>query len=193
MEQRVLGSSGIVVAEIGRGCMSMSWAYVGDGTDEESAAVVRRALDLRVTLLDSADVYGPFTNEDLVGRALGDRRPEAVLATKVGLVVGPKGGYPLRNDARPERTLREVDGSLRRPRTDVIDLCFLHRVDRAVPLEESRGAMASLVQAGKVRAIGLSEVEVDQLEENVGAAGVDLSGDDLAALSAIPEPVGGRY
>ena len=161
---RTLGSSGLEVGAVGLGCMPMSWAYAGDASDVESIEVIRRALDMGVTLLDTSDVYGPFTNEELVGRALEGRRDQAVIATKAGLVVGPNGGYPLRNDARPEHIREAIDGSLRRLRTDVIDLYQLHRIDPAVPLEESWGAMADLVTAGKVRALGMSESSVGELE-----------------------------
>jgi aryl-alcohol dehydrogenase-like predicted oxidoreductase len=164
MNSRTLGSSAIAVGEIGLGCMPMSWAYVGESSEMESIQVIHRALDLGVTLLDTADAYGPFTNEELVGRALEGHRERAVLATKAGLVVGPNGGYPMRNDARPEHIREAVDGSLRRLRTDVIDLYQLHRIDPSVPLEESWGTMAGLVQAGKVRALGMSEAGVDELE-----------------------------
>ena len=144
--------------------MPMSWAYVGDASDEDPTRVIHRALDLGVTLLDTADCYGPFTNEDLVGRALDGHRDRAVIATKAGLVVGPTGGYPMQNDARPAHIREAADGTLRRLRTDVIDLYQLHRIDPDVPLEESWGAMAELVGAGKVRALGLSEANVEQLE-----------------------------
>ncbi|HZD17766.1 MAG TPA: aldo/keto reductase [Actinomycetota bacterium] len=164
MERRRLGPDGPEVGEIGLGCMSMSWAYYGGGSEDESIRVIHRALELGITLFDTADVYGPFTNEELVGRALQGRRGDAVIATKVGVRVGPNGGYPLLRDARPERILQEVEGSLRRLRTDAIDLYYLHRVDPEVPLEEQWGAMASLVQAGKVRSIGLSEPTLDELE-----------------------------
>lgn len=149
---------------IGLGCMPMTWAYVGDATDAGSIDVIHRAVELGVTFFDTADVYGPFTNEDLVGRALEGRRDDVTLATKVGLVVGPNGGYPVDNDARPERIRMEIDGSLERLRTDVIDLYYLHRVDGKVPLEESWSAMAGLVADGKVRSLGLSEVGIDELE-----------------------------
>ena len=165
MNTRTLGSSGRQVGAIGLGCMPMSWAYVGDETaDEDPTRVIHRALDLGVTLLDTADCYGPFTNEDLVGRSLDGHRHRAVIATKAGLVVGPTGGYPMQNDARPAHIREAVDGSLRRLRTDVIDLYQLHRIDPDVPLEESWGAMGELVVAGKVRALGLSEANVEQLE-----------------------------
>jgi aryl-alcohol dehydrogenase-like predicted oxidoreductase len=144
--------------------MPMSFGYVDAPSEDDPVRVIRRALELGVAMLDTADVYGPFVNEELVGLALEGRRDEAVVATKVGLVVGPDGGYPLLRDARPERIADEIHGSLRRLGTDAVDLYYLHRVDEKVPLEESWGAMASLVQAGLVRALGLSEVGVDELE-----------------------------
>ncbi|MGB8651994.1 MAG: aldo/keto reductase [Mycobacteriales bacterium] len=159
---RTLGSSGPSVGPIGLGCMGMSWAYGETQRDDEtSVAVIRRALDLGVTLIDTADVYGPFTNEELVGRALAGRRDEAVLATKVGLVVTDG---QMARDGRPEHVREGIEASLRRLRTDHVDLYQLHRVDDAVPLAETWGAMAELVQQGKVRHLGLSEVDVAQLE-----------------------------
>lgn len=154
------------VSAIGLGCMSMSWAYVdrsGDTDDATSIAVIRRAVELGVTHVDTADVYGPHHNEDLVGRALeGDA--ETFVATKVGLTPGPNGGYPLAYAASPERIRTEVEGSLRRLRRDAIDLYYLHRVDPVVPLEDSWGAMADLVAQGKVRMLGMSEASVEELE-----------------------------
>jgi aryl-alcohol dehydrogenase-like predicted oxidoreductase len=144
--------------------MPMNWAYGGETDEAEGFRAIRRALDLGMTLLDTADVYGPSTNEDLVGRALEGHRERAILATKVGLVVGPNGGYPLANDARPEHIREAIDASLARLRTDVIDLYQLHRIDPGVPLEESWGAMAELVSAGKVRTLGLSEASVEEIE-----------------------------
>jgi aryl-alcohol dehydrogenase-like predicted oxidoreductase len=164
VKTRTLGSSAIAVGEIGLGCMPMSWAYAGEPSEAESIRVIHRALDLSVTLLDTADAYGPFTNEELVGRALEGHRERAVLATKAGLLVGPNGGYPMRNDARPEHIREAVDGSLRRLRADVIDLYQLHRIDPNVPLEESWGTMSDLVGVGKVRALGMSEANVEELE-----------------------------
>jgi aryl-alcohol dehydrogenase-like predicted oxidoreductase len=169
MERRPLGSSGLEVSRIGLGCMPMSWAYLGDASkaeasEAESIRVIQRAVELGVNHFDTADVYGPYTNEELVGRALSDRREEVVLATKVGVKVGPGGGYPLLRDARPERILEEVEGSLRRLRTDVIDLYYLHRIDEKVPFEDQWGAMVSLVEAGKVRALGLSEASIEEME-----------------------------
>ena len=163
MDQRILGSGGPSVGAVGLGCMPMNWAYSGDTSEDEAFRAIHRAIDLGVTLLDTADVYGPFTNEDLVGRALEGRRDQVVLATKVGLTVGPNGGYPLSNAGRPEHIRAAIDASLQRLRTEVVDLYQLHRIDPAVPLEESWGAMADLVQAGKVRALGLSEANVDEI------------------------------
>jgi aryl-alcohol dehydrogenase-like predicted oxidoreductase len=163
MEQRALGATGIGVGEIGLGCMPMNWAYIGDASEAESIRVIHRAFELGVTFFDTADVYGPFLNEELVGRALAEH-PEAVVATKVGLEVGPDGGYPLLNAARPDRIREEIEGSLARLRREAIDLYYLHRVDPDVPLEESWGAMSDLVEAGKVRTLGMSEVSVEELE-----------------------------
>ncbi|MGZ5345595.1 MAG: aldo/keto reductase [Actinomycetota bacterium] len=148
---------------IGLGCMPMSFGYFGD-TDDDPIALIRRAVELGVTHVDTSDVYGPFTNEELVGEALEAVRDRVGIATKVGLLVGPNGGYPLVNDARPEHIVDAVEASLRRLRVDEVDLYYLHRIDPGVPFEESWGAMANLVEAGKVRALGLSEVTIEQLE-----------------------------
>ncbi len=159
---RTLGAGGPEVGAVGLGCMGMSWAYgAAERDDEQSKDVVRRALDLGVTLIDTADVYGPFTNEQLVGEALLGRRDEAFLATKVGLVLID--GTMSRN-GRPEHVRAAIDASLRRLRTDRVDLWQLHRVDESVPLEETWGAMAEAVAAGKVRFLGMSEVGVDELD-----------------------------
>jgi aryl-alcohol dehydrogenase-like predicted oxidoreductase len=162
MQQRRIGSGGFQVGAIGLGCMPMTWAYrESDRDDERSLATIRRALDLGVTLFDTADAYGPYTNELLVGRALHGRRDEVVIATKVGLIAHPELGM-LRN-GRPEHIRKACEASLRRLQVDCIDLYQLHRVDPNVPLEESWGTMADLVREGKVRALGLSEVSVDEL------------------------------
>ena len=161
---RSLGQGAVPVGAVGLGCMGMTWAYnPAERDDDRSVATLHRALDLGVTLIDTADVYGPFTNEDLVGRALGRRRDEAVLATKCGLVVG-EGGAPreARPDGRPEHVREAIDASLQRLGTEHVELYQLHRVDADVPLAESWGAMAETVASGKARAIGLSEVSVEQ-------------------------------
>ena len=161
---RRLGDQGPQVGAIGLGCMGLSWAY-GKASDQATATrVVAAALEAGVTLIDTADVYGPFTNEELVGGALAGRRDEAVLATKVGLVVRDKATFDIGRDGRPEHVREAIDASLRRLGTDRVELYQLHRVDPEVPVEETWGAMAELVAEGKVRALGLSEVSVDELE-----------------------------
>ena len=163
---RTLGAGGPPLGAVGLGCMGMTWAYsAAERDDETSIAVIHRALELGVTLIDTADMYGPFTNEELVGRALADRRDEAVLATKVGLVVeeGPP-NYRMARDGRPEHVREAIDASLKRLGVDHVDLYQLHRVDENVPVEETWGAMAEVVAAGKARAIGMSEATVDELE-----------------------------
>jgi aryl-alcohol dehydrogenase-like predicted oxidoreductase len=143
--------------------MPMSWAY-GAGDDGESISVIHRALELGVSFLDTSDVYGPFTNEELVGRAIAGRRDEVVIATKGGFVVEDRANYVLARDGRPEHIREACEGSLVRLGVDSIDLYYLHRVDPEVPVEDSYGVMAELVAEGKVRALGLSEVDVDTLE-----------------------------
>jgi aryl-alcohol dehydrogenase-like predicted oxidoreductase len=159
---RTLGPSGPSVGAVGLGCMGMSWAYgAAERDDTQSREVLRRALDLGVTLIDTADVYGPFTNEELVGSGLAGRRDEAFLATKCGLVVGSDG---MTRNGRPEHVRAAIDASLQRLGTDRVDLWQLHRVDPEVPVEETWGAMAEQVAAGKALALGMSEVGVAELE-----------------------------
>ncbi|KAA0935062.1 aldo/keto reductase [Streptomyces apricus] len=148
------------VSRIGLGAMGMSHGYTGAGTDEaESVRTVHRALELGVTFIDTAEVYGPYTNEELVGRALKGRRDQVVLATKFGLIShsGREGG----TDSSPANVRTAVEGSLRRLDTDRIDLYYQHRVDPGTPIEETVGALAELVQEGKIRYIGLSEAGPD--------------------------------
>ncbi len=153
MNRRTLGSQGFEVSAEGLGCMGMSWAY-GAGDEEAGIATIHRALELGVTLLDTAEVYGPYANEELVGRAVSGRREEVEIATKFGFdFKGETRGV----DGSPENARRVCDESLRRLGTDHIDLYYQHRVDPDVPIEETVGAMGELVAAGKVRFIGLSE------------------------------------
>ena len=154
---RRLGVDGPVVSALGLGCMGMSHAYGPPDDDAESIRTIHRALDLGVTLFDTADAYGEGANERLVGKALGGRRQDVVLATKCGIVPGPS-GQTTGVDGSPAHIREACDASLGRLGTDVIDLYYLHRVDPAVPVEDSMGAMAELVRAGKVRYVGLSEV-----------------------------------
>jgi aryl-alcohol dehydrogenase-like predicted oxidoreductase len=144
--------------------MGFSWGYRDPAVDEAAAVdVIRRAIDLGVEHFDTADVYGPFTNESLVGRAVAGRRERVVIATKCGLVVEDKATYRFGRNGRPEHVRDACEGSLRRLGTDVIDLYYLHRIDPEVPLEETWGAMAELVHAGKVRYLGISEASPEQL------------------------------
>jgi aryl-alcohol dehydrogenase-like predicted oxidoreductase len=157
MEKRTLGA-GLRVSAIGLGCMGMSFAY---GTPEErdeseSIATIHRALELGVTFFDTAEAYGPYANEELLARALAGRRDRVVIATKFGFTFGEKGALA-GVDSRPEHVREAVEGSLRRLRTDHIDLLYQHRVDKTVPIEEVVGAMAALVREGKALHLGLSE------------------------------------
>jgi aryl-alcohol dehydrogenase-like predicted oxidoreductase len=155
MEQRHLGSQGLVVSAMGLGCMGMSEFY-GGHDDAESITTIHRAIDLGITLLDTSDSYGPKTNEQLVGRAIKDRRDHVAVATKFGFVRRPDGSWA-GVSGRPEYVRQACDASLARLRLDHIDLYYQHRVDPSVPIEETVGAMADLVHAGKVRYLGLSE------------------------------------
>jgi aryl-alcohol dehydrogenase-like predicted oxidoreductase len=155
---RKLGTHGPTVSALGLGCMGMSQHY-GEADEAESVATLHRALELGVTFLDTAEVYGPFRNEELIGRALAGRRDSVVLATKFGFRI--EGGVQRPGlDSRPEHVREAVEGSLRRLRTDRIDLLYQHRVDPGVPIEDVVGAMADLVRAGKVRFLGLSEAGI---------------------------------
>ena len=155
MERRTLGHEGPTVSALGLGCMGMSEFYTGRD-DEESVATIHRALDLGIDFLDTADMYGPFTNERLVGRAIRGRRDSVILATKFGNQRGEDGSF-LGVNGRPDYVRKSCDGSLQRLGVDHIDLYYQHRVDRTVPIEETVGAMADLVRDGKVRYLGLSE------------------------------------
>ncbi|MDB5933813.1 MAG: Aldo-keto reductase [Massilia sp.] len=157
MKQRTLGSSGLSVSALGLGCMGMSTAY-GPADDAESIATVHRAIELGVTLFDTAEVYGPFENELLLGRALQGRRDKVVIATKFGFKID--NGATTGVDSRPAHIRQAVEGSLQRLGTDYIDLLYQHRIDPQVPIEDVVGVMADLVREGKVRFLGLSEAGV---------------------------------
>ena len=160
MEQRQLGSQGLTVGALGLGCMGMTWSY-GTADPQEAAATVGAALDAGVTMFDTADIYGPFTNEEFVGRALRDVRSEVVIATKFGNVIREDGTREI--DGSPAYVHQACDASLQRLGIDAIDLYYQHRVDSKVPIEETVGAMSELVEAGKVRFLGLSEAGADTI------------------------------
>ena len=161
MEHRNLGSQGLRVSELGLGCMGMSEFY-GTGDEEESIATIHRAIDLGVAFLDTADMYGPFTNERLVGRAISDRRDAVSLATKFGNERA-EDGTRLGVNGKPEYVRKACDDSLQRLGVDHIDLYYQHRVDPETPIEDTVGAMAELVEAGKVRFLGLSEASPETI------------------------------
>jgi aryl-alcohol dehydrogenase-like predicted oxidoreductase len=160
LEKRRLGIQGLEVSALGLGCMGMSFAY-GEPNEAESIATIHRAIELGCTFLDTAEVYGPFTNEELLGRALKGRRGQVVLATKFGFRI--KDGRPAGPDSRPDHIREAVEGSLRRLGTDHIDLLYQHRVDPNVRTEDVAGAVADLIRAGKVRFFGLSEAGAEAI------------------------------
>jgi aryl-alcohol dehydrogenase-like predicted oxidoreductase len=164
---RTIGAHGPSVGPVGLGAMGMSWGYA-DTSSDDPVDVINRAIDLGATLIDTADIYGPFTNEELVGRAIASRRSEVSVATKCGLVVRDAATFDQVNDGTPEHVRAACEASLGRLGVDAIDVFYLHRVDPDVPVEESVGAMAELVAAGKVRAIGLCECDVETLERANG-------------------------
>ena len=165
MRRRRLGGAARTVFPVGLGCMGFSWGYHDPSVGEREATdVIRHAIDLGVDRFDTADVYGPFTNETLVGRALEGRRDRVVLATKAGLVLEDRATYRYGRDGSPAHVRKAAEGSLERLGVDVIDLYYLHRIDPKVPVEETWGAMAELVAEGKVRFLGLSEATVADLD-----------------------------
>lgn len=163
LKQRQLGKSGLTVSAIGLGCMGMSEFY-GPTDEAESIATIHQALDQGVNLLDTADMYGPYRNEELVGRAIKSRRSEVVLATKFGIMRDPTNPAVRGICGKPDYVRSSCEGSLRRLGVEVIDLYYLHRVDPSTPIEETVGAMAELVRAGKVRHLGLSECSAATLQ-----------------------------
>jgi aryl-alcohol dehydrogenase-like predicted oxidoreductase len=162
MKRRNLGAQGLEVSAEGLGCMGMTWAY-GEGDEQAGIATIERALELGVTFLDTAEIYGPNTNEELVGRAIAGRRDEVELATKFGFSFDPERPGDRGLDGSPENVRKACEGSLQRLGIDHVDLLYQHRVDPDVPIEETVGAMGELVAAGKVRCLGLSEASAETI------------------------------
>ena len=185
MEKRALGQQGLRVSAIGLGCMGMSEFY-GDADDDTSRDVIHRALDLGMTFLDTADMYGPFTNEKLVGRAIEGRRDEAVVATKFGNERREDGSWVGVN-GRPEYVRKACDASLQRLGVDHIDLYYQHRVDPDVPIEETVGAMSRLVEAGKVRYLGLSEAAPETIRRAHATHPISALQTEYSLWSRFPE------
>src|SRR5213594_2891585 len=156
MKKRTLGNSGLHVSALGYGCMGLTGSYGPVSDRQEAIAIIHAAVERGVTLFDTAEAYGPFTNEELVGEALAPFRERVVIATKFGFKISPK-GEQIGLDSRPQHIKEVADASLKRLRTDVIDLFYQHRVDPDVPIEDVAGTVKDLIQAGKVKHFGLSE------------------------------------
>src|SRR5882672_4466340 len=162
MQKRRLGNSNLEVSALGLGCMGMSFGYGPPADKQEMISLIRTAVERGITLFDTAEVYGPFTNEELVGEALAPVRDQVVIATKFGFKLGPN-GEQLGTDSRPEHIKEVAEASLKRLKTDHIDLFYQHRVDPAVPIEEVAGAVKDLIQEGKVQHFGLSEASASTI------------------------------
>src|SRR5207249_4691096 len=162
MKKRKLGKSNLEVSAVGLGCMGMSFGYGPPADKQEMISLIRSAIERGVTFFDTAEIYGPFTNEELVGEALAPFRKQVVIATKFGFKFGSK-GEQIGLDSRPEHIKEVAEASLKRLRTDVIDLFYQHRVDPGVPIEEVAGAVKDLIQEGKVKQFGLSEPGVQTI------------------------------
>src|SRR5258705_154414 len=221
MQERKLGKNNLEVSAIGLGCMGMSFGYGPPADETEMISLIRAAVERGVTFFDTAEVYGPFTNEGLVGKALAPLRNQVVIATKFGFKPDPDGGSRWSGlDSRPEHIKEVADASLKRLKTDVIDLFYQHRVDPNVPIEDVAGAVKDLIQAGKVKHFGLSEAGGQTIrrahavqpvaalqseyslwwrqreDENLGAVSVELTPEDLRSMDSAVSKItvqGARY
>lgn len=190
MKTRTLGLGGPTVSALGLGCMGMSAFYGGRGSDADAIAVIHHALDQGITLLDTADMYGPHTNEELVGRAIDGRRDDVFLATKFGIQLDPSDPQARGINGRPEYVQQACEASLRRLKVDTIDLYYQHRVDPNVPIEDTVGAMARLVEQGKVRHLGLSEASAETLRRAARVHTIAALQSEYSLWSREPETTG---
>ena len=186
MKTRSLGRSGLTVSALGLGCMSMSEFY-GPGDDAESTATIHRAIELGVTFFDTADVYGPFKNEELVGRAIKGKREKLIIATKFGIVRDPENPKARGVNGTPDYIRKSCESSLRRLETDYIDLYYQHRVDPNTPIEETVGGLAELVKEGKIRHIGLSEASVKTIRRAAKVHAITALQTEYSLWSRDPE------
>src|SRR5712675_2358343 len=187
MQKRKLGKSGLEVSAIGLGCMGMSFGYGPPKDKQEMIALLRSAVGCGVTFFDTAEVYGPFTNEELVGEGLAPFREQVVIATKFGFKLDPKSGRSMGVDSRPEHIKEVAEASLKRLRTDVIDLFYQHRVDPEVPIEDVAGAVKELIHQGKVKHFGLSEPGVQTIRRAHAVQPVAALQNEYSLWHRVPE------
>ncbi len=187
MESRKLGRQGLEVSKIGFGCMGLSMAYGGGVPDADGLTVLHRAVELGITFFDTAEVYGPFTNERLLGQALGPVRDKVVIATKFGFKVRPEGGRPQGVDSHPDRIRAVCDASLQRLGIDCIDLFYQHRVDPQIPMEDVAGTVGDLIAQGKVRYFGLSEASADSIRAAHAVYPVSALQSEYSLFTRTPE------